>query len=327
MKPSVRSAPVLTLALLVMAGCTGQVTDSTPEGIAGPLAAPGGGGGGPTVTTFDPKSGEQGTTLDLHVVGTNYDNGSRVDLLLNGKTTPKVKTNSTTLVPGTTTDLIANVTIATDALITDYEVQVTAAGGKKGIGIEKFAVLERSNPGQWVPPILDATFGQGSGGTDAVRADDLANTTYVGGAHIAVNGNLSFLGFDAPRPVRVESTAFDGSTRDRIFTNNHSNPGGDNSFGLLGMVNGSTGTAVFAVELNVDNSDPYDVIRYGTDCTAANMGTPNVPANLVVVTRSADGRTWTITGTRGIHCRQIGKKPVLSQVGTAGPFSLTLVMQ
>ena len=70
--------------------------------------------------------------------GTNFDNGSNVSLLLDGKATTKIKTNSTRFV--TTTELVANITIAFDAVPELYDVQVIATNGKKGIGIERFAV-------------------------------------------------------------------------------------------------------------------------------------------------------------------------------------------
>lgn len=48
----------------------------------------------------------------------------------------------------------------------------------------------------------------------------------------------------------------------------------------------------------------------------------------VVTTRSADGTTWTITAVvDGVHCKQVDKKPDLSQIGTAGLFSVTLVLK
>lgn len=304
-----------SLAVVVTAACGIPTAEDSDLRVS---AATLGGGAAPTVTTFNPKEGVQGTTLDVAVTGTGYDQSSAVTLLLDGKATAKVKTNSTTLV--SPTDLVANITIAADAVLGNYQVQVANAGGKKGIGIESFAVLQPgSPPGQWDPPQVVITFGQGSTGTDAVRGDDAANSPYPDPGHIAVNGNLMFwLGVDHPRSARVTTFAFDGATRDRIYTNNHTNPGGDNAFGLLGMVEGSTGSAVLEVEL-----DDNGIVRYGKDCSGS-FGAV-VPATKAVTTRSADGRTWTITGTTGVHCKQVTKKPGMTQVGTTGPFSMTLV--
>ena len=92
------------------------------------------------------------------------------------------------------------------------------------------------------------------------------------------------------------------------------------------MVLGSTGSAVFEAELFVSLTDPYEAVRYGKDCSGTGSGGGTVvPANKAITTRSADGRTWTITGSAGVHCKQLKKKPGLSQVGTAGAFSMTLV--
>jgi len=195
------------------------------------------------------------------------------------------------------------------------------------VGIELFAVCYQGPAGRCDPTPLVITFGQGVTGTDALRGDDAANSSYPTPGHTSSNGNLIFwLGADNPRFVRVTTTVFDGVTRNRIFTNNHTNPGGDDSLGLLGMVAGSTGSAVFEAELFDSSTEPYEVVRYGKDCSGTGSGGGVVvPATKAITTRSTDGRTWTITGTSGVHCKQVGKKPGLSQVGTAGAFSMTLV--
>ncbi|MBM4188054.1 MAG: hypothetical protein FJ206_12180 [Gemmatimonadetes bacterium] len=306
--------PFAASVALMAAGCH-EPTGQTEAVLSTARAA---GSATPTVTTFNPKEAMQDTTLDVFVTGTGYDASSSVTLLLNGKSSTKVKTNSTTLI--SSTDLVVNVTIAVDATVGEYELQVANAGGKKGIGIEKFEVLVRTNPGQWDAPELTISFGQGSGGTDALRGDDAGNTSYPDPGHISSNGNLMFwLNTGHARAVRVRTTAFDGETRDRIFTNTHVNPGGDNSFGLLGMVPGTSGTAVLEAELNI-GLEPVRVVRYGKDCKGA-----TISGNRVVTTRSLDGRTWTIVGSGGVDCQQGSKKPGLAQVGTAGPFSMTLV--
>lgn len=314
--PRMALACKLGLAVLLV-GCSEQAP--TEAGTPPILVAPGGGVGGPQVDATDPTSAPQNTTLEVRVLGQNFASGAKVDFLLHGLKTPGVRTNSTRFVSAT--EVVANITIAADAVVDLYDVQVTLAGKKPGVGIELFAVLQQGPPGQWDPPPLVITFGQGSTGTDALRGDDVANSSYPTPGHISVNGNLMFwLGSDNPRSVRVTTSAFDGQTRDRIFTNNHTNPGGDDSFGLLGMVEGSTGSAVVEAELNVQDNDPYVVLRYGKDCSG------NVVSGAkAVTTRSTDGRTWTITGSNGVHCQKLGKKPALSQVGTAGPFSMTLV--
>lgn len=142
-----RPLPRPLFVVLVLTGLAVACADDLPTEPkrAAVLAAKGGvnggGGGGssdPTVDAVDPASAPQDTTLDVHVLGSTFDDGSSVALLLDGSTTKKVKTNSTRFV--SSTELVANVTIAADAEPDLYDVQVTTSRGKKGIGIELFEI-------------------------------------------------------------------------------------------------------------------------------------------------------------------------------------------
>ena len=95
---------------------------------------------GPTVSSTLPKSGDKGKTLDVHVYGSGFAAGATATWALHGVADPsKVKTNSTTVV--SSTELIANITIAPDATIDYWDVQVTAAFCcKTGVGTELFEV-------------------------------------------------------------------------------------------------------------------------------------------------------------------------------------------
>jgi probable HAF family extracellular repeat protein len=96
---------------------------------------------GPTVKTTDPDTGFRNTTLDVRILGSGFDNGSRVVWALNGDTTyatTRVKTNSTRYVKSG--EVVANITIASDATLDLYDVVVVTLAGRKGIGIELFAV-------------------------------------------------------------------------------------------------------------------------------------------------------------------------------------------
>jgi probable HAF family extracellular repeat protein len=99
----------------------------------------------PTVTSTDPVGGKQGMTLDVQVIGSGFDNGSRADFLLNGQATTTVKTNSTRYV--SSKQLVANITIATDALTDLYDVAVTTSRGRKGIGTELFTISTMTDLG------------------------------------------------------------------------------------------------------------------------------------------------------------------------------------
>lgn len=96
---------------------------------------------GPTVTSTTPSTSPRSLTLNVTVAGSGFDQGSRAVWALAGDTTfakTKVKTNSTTYVSAK--QITANITIAADAPIAQYDVQVVTFSGRKGIGIELFAV-------------------------------------------------------------------------------------------------------------------------------------------------------------------------------------------
>jgi hypothetical protein len=130
---------VAASAALLLAACIGDpvTLPLAPDQAAslGKAAAT-----GPTVTSTLPKSGGKGRTLDVHVYGTGFANGATATWALHGVADPsKVRTNSTTFV--SSTELIANITIAPDATIDYWDVQVAAAFCcKTGIGTEMFEV-------------------------------------------------------------------------------------------------------------------------------------------------------------------------------------------
>lgn len=106
-------------------------------------AARGSAGGslGLKVSATDPDTGFRSTTIDVQVLGSGFDQGSRAIWALNGDTafaTTNIRINSTRYV--SSKKLIANITIGTDAPLDLFDVMVLTAGGKKGIGLELFAV-------------------------------------------------------------------------------------------------------------------------------------------------------------------------------------------
>jgi hypothetical protein len=92
----------------------------------------------PTVTSTLPTEAPRDTTLDVQITGSGFDKGSNATFTLSGVVDTRVRVNSTRYVK--TTQLIANVTIAADALPDLYDVAVVTTTGKKGIGTELFAV-------------------------------------------------------------------------------------------------------------------------------------------------------------------------------------------
>lgn len=135
-----RAGTARILSLVVLAGCIAESPTSSVPQI--PSFAPGS-GGGPSVRSTDPDTGLRNTTLDVRVLGSGFDNGSKAVWALAGDTafaTTKVTVNSTRFVK--TGELVANITIAADAPLAFFDVVVITLAGKKGIGIEKFAVKE-----------------------------------------------------------------------------------------------------------------------------------------------------------------------------------------
>jgi probable HAF family extracellular repeat protein len=92
----------------------------------------------PTVKAATPTEAPLDTTLDVQVSGSGFGSGSRADWLLDGTTDSRVRTNSTRFV--NSTSLIANITIAADAVPSSYDVAVTNTSGKTGIGTDLFTV-------------------------------------------------------------------------------------------------------------------------------------------------------------------------------------------
>jgi hypothetical protein len=111
---------------------------------------------GPQVSSVLPSDASRDTTIDIQVNGSGFDKGSIVALQRDGVSDARVRVNSTRYVKAS--QLVANVTIAADAITDRYDVAVTTAGGKKGIGTEMFEVTAD-------PTILE-------GGTHAIAVNE-----------------------------------------------------------------------------------------------------------------------------------------------------------
>jgi probable HAF family extracellular repeat protein len=163
---------VLLVPLLVVSSCSTEA----PTSPAAPIDAAKAATAGPTVTSADPTSAPQSTTLDVRVLGTGYDRGSRALWALDGDTTlavTKVKTNTTRYVSAK--ELVANITIAADASLDRYDIMAVTSSGKKGIGIERFTVT---------PELTLTAIGPAKGGVQAEDVNDqgwvVGNTGTIG---------------------------------------------------------------------------------------------------------------------------------------------------
>lgn len=90
------------------------------------------------VTSASPPFGDQGTTVDVHVFGSGFTAGAQATWLLHGVADAHVHTNSTNFI--SSSELVANITIASDASLDFWDVQVSLSSGKNGVGSECFEV-------------------------------------------------------------------------------------------------------------------------------------------------------------------------------------------
>lgn len=142
------------LSSLLLVGCADSGSTGpaavTVDGVAaarGGVPGPPGGGGGddggadgsdPVVDATDPAQAPQDTTLDVEVLGDNFEPGSEAEFLLDETETADITTNETRFV--NKRKLIANITVSFDAATELYDVRVTTPPGRKGIGLELFEV-------------------------------------------------------------------------------------------------------------------------------------------------------------------------------------------
>jgi hypothetical protein len=145
----------LTLPLAAAVGlvlaCSSPIDVPSPARVDARLGlAPS--GSGPTVTSALPDSAPQATTLDVQINGSGFDSGSNATFELQGVVDSRVHVNSTKYVRST--QLTANVTIAPDAIVSQYDVAVTTGSGKKGIGTDAFTVTLKNALPAWT---IDAT--------------------------------------------------------------------------------------------------------------------------------------------------------------------------
>src|SRR5512146_242624 len=119
----------------IATSCTRDGVDAPPSvspGKSAPLAARA--STTLAVTSTNPSFGDQGTTVDVHVFGSGFTSGAKATWLLHGVADDHVHTNSTTFV--SSSELVANITIAGDATLDFWDVQVSLSSGKNGVGSE-----------------------------------------------------------------------------------------------------------------------------------------------------------------------------------------------
>jgi probable HAF family extracellular repeat protein len=122
---------------LILGACSAPSVDAplaSPDAMRAAKAAP-----GLTVASANPKFADRGTTLDVHLIGSGFTTGAQATWLLHGAAdAAHVRTNRTTFV--SSTEVVANITVASDADLAYWDVQIALAGGKNGVGAELFEI-------------------------------------------------------------------------------------------------------------------------------------------------------------------------------------------
>jgi len=98
------------------------------------------------VNSTSPSAASQGTTnLNVTVKGNGFKKGAKAQWFITGTTNPGgVTVNSTTF--NGSSSLTANISIASGATISGYDVAVTNADGRTGKGTDLFAVTQQGTP-------------------------------------------------------------------------------------------------------------------------------------------------------------------------------------
>jgi hypothetical protein len=147
-----RRLTLVSVSVLGMVlACSSPIDVPSPAPI-GPRLGRASTGSGPTVTAALPDSAPQDTTLDVQITGSGFDSGSNATFELQGVVDSRVHVNSTRFIKST--QVVANVTISLDAIVSQYDVAVTTSSGKKGIGSDAFTVTLKNAPPAWT---IDAT--------------------------------------------------------------------------------------------------------------------------------------------------------------------------
>ena len=126
-----------------------------------------------SVISSTPNNAPQGTlNLNVTIIGSDFDNGAKATWYVTGTTNNGgVTVNSTSFV--SSTQLTANITVASDATVSGYDIQVANANGRTGVGSDLFTV----NP-MAVTSTLYST--DPSGSTVTVRGDSSSGTSNYG---------------------------------------------------------------------------------------------------------------------------------------------------
>jgi hypothetical protein len=128
-------------AVIMLAACAGTTDPAATTAVSVPSLAPSFAKAvpGPSVTAANPSYGHEGQVSEsVAITGSGFAPGAQASWERNGITDPNIQVTSTTYI--SSTQLNATITISADAAVALYDVAVTNADRKKGIGYSLFEV-------------------------------------------------------------------------------------------------------------------------------------------------------------------------------------------
>src|SRR2546430_11293808 len=98
------------------------------------------------VDSANPTAAPQGTiNLDIAITGNGFKKGAVAQWFVTGTTNPGGVTVNSTTFKGST-QVTANITVASDAVINGFDIVVRNADGRTGKGTDRFAVTQKGTP-------------------------------------------------------------------------------------------------------------------------------------------------------------------------------------
>src|SRR5437773_4567836 len=98
------------------------------------------------VDSANPTAAPQGTiNLDVTISGNGFKKGAKAQWFVTGTTNPGGVTVNSTTFKGSG-QLTANITVASDAVISGYDIKVTNTNGRTGKGTDLFAITQKGTP-------------------------------------------------------------------------------------------------------------------------------------------------------------------------------------